>query len=153
MFGQASLGLVWLGQFRYEGGLQTLFIVEWHSTRSLPIFLQMYLNTKYNDVFKYFCCKYFLKYLHNCILDRIFNSIIQDVNKLHWNITDTHIINFITYYTLFLFLSTSLFHSCFRQTILLAFRRQSRPQWVKELYRSSSDSEADTYVSRCLTKV
>ena len=91
----------------------------------------MYLNTKYNDVFKYFCCKYFLKYLHNCILDRIFNSIIQDVNKLHWNITDTHIINFITYYTLFLFLSTSLFHSCFRQTILLAFRRQSRLNGLK----------------------
>ena len=30
------------------------------------------------------------------ILDRIFSSIIQDVNKLDWNITDMHVINFIT---------------------------------------------------------
>ena len=28
----------------------------------------------------------------NSILDRIFNSIIQDVNKLDWNISDIHAI-------------------------------------------------------------
>ena len=30
------------------------------------------------------------------MLDSIFISIIQDVNKLDCNITDTHVINFIT---------------------------------------------------------
>ena len=32
----------------------------------------------------------------NYISDRIFSSIIQDINELDWNITDIHVINFIT---------------------------------------------------------
>ena len=67
-------------------------------------FQPIYWNTKYIDAFKYFS-----KYLQNVdlfnpltffkmnyILDRIFSSIILHVNKLDWNITDIHGINFIT---------------------------------------------------------
>ena len=69
----------------------------------------MYLNNKYIDAIKCFC-KYFSEYLQsinllnlsinifkrNYRVDRIFSSIIQDVNKLDWSITDIYTITFIT---------------------------------------------------------
>ena len=72
-------------------------------------FLQMYLNTKYIDVFKYFLNTFvntFLYYFQNIVLipsihykfenerniRRKINSIIQYVN----NITDMHVIYYIT---------------------------------------------------------
>ena len=67
-------------------------------------FLQMYLNTKYIDVFKYFC-KYFFYFQNIVLIHSIhykfenerntrhkISSIIQYVN----NITDMHVINYIT---------------------------------------------------------
>ena len=33
----------------------------------------------------------------NYILDRIFTLIIQDLNKLHWNITDIHVYRPVVY--------------------------------------------------------
>ena len=67
-------------------------------------FLQMYLNTNFIDVFKYFC-KYFLYYFQNIILIHSIHykfeneqnirhkisSIIQYVN----DITDMHVIYYI----------------------------------------------------------
>ena len=77
---------------------------------STKYFLQMYFNTKYIDVFKYFLnsyfCKYFLYYFQNIVLihsihykfenerniTHEISSIIQYVN----NITDMHVIYYIT---------------------------------------------------------
>ena len=70
-------------------------------------FLQMYLNTKYIDVFKYFC-KYFLYYFQNIVLihsihykfenERNIRHKISSIIQYVSNITDMHVIYYITYW-------------------------------------------------------